>query len=346
MKLPYIARHVTALAGYTPGEQPRESGIIKLNTNENPYPPSPRVAAALAAFDVARLRLYPDPLCRGLREQIAVLHGCDQKNVFVGNGSDEILALATRAFVENDGSIGWFVPSYSLYPVLAEIRDVTARPVNLAADFAWTMPADYQASLFLMTNPNAPTSLLFEKRDVAAFCRTFNGVILIDEAYVDFAREHAMDLATAATNTNTLVMRTLSKSFSLAGLRLGYAVGPAPLIAALYKIKDSYNIDMLAQLVAQAALTDYEYMRTNVARIQQTRGRLMNALRRLGYGVLESDTNFVFARPPDGKATEILTHLRNRRILVRHFPGPRTGDYLRITVGTEVEIDALLAALT
>jgi histidinol-phosphate aminotransferase len=345
MNTPYIARHVAALAAYTPGEQPRESGIIKLNTNENPYPPSPRVAAALAAFDLARLRLYPDPMCRKLRESIAVLHGCSVDNIFVGNGSDEILALTTRAFVENDGSIGWFVPSYSLYPVLAEIRDVAARPVELAPGFAWAMPAGYRASLFLMTNPNAPTSLLFEKRQVAAFCRAFPGVVLIDEAYVDFSREHAMDLATAADNTNTLVMRTLSKAYSLAGLRLGYTVGPAPLIAALYKIKDSYNVDMLAQLIAQAALEDPAHMRAHAARIRQTRARLTSALRGRGYGVLDSETNFVFARPPDGRAAELLAQLRRNRILVRHFPGPRTGEYLRITVGTDAEIDALLAAL-
>jgi histidinol-phosphate aminotransferase len=229
--------------------------------------------------------------------------------------------------------------------VLAEIRDVAARPVELAPGFGWAMPAGYRASLFLMTNPNAPTSLLFEKRQVAAFCRTFTGVVLIDEAYVDFARENTMDLATAPGNSNTLVMRTLSKAFSLAGLRLGYTVGPAPLIAALYKIKDSYNVDMLAQLVAQAALEDPAYMRANAARIRQTRARLTAALRGLGYDVLDSDTNFVFARPPDGDAAGKLAHLRSRRILVRHFPGPLTGAYLRITVGTDAEIEALLVAL-
>jgi len=339
-----IARHVAALTAYTPGEQPSESGLIKLNTNENPYPPSPRVAEALAGFDVARLRLYPDPLCRKLRERIAELHGCGADQVFVGNGSDEILALATRAFVEDDGSIGWFVPSYSLYPVLADIRDVAARPVALAPGFAWAMPEAYRASLFLMTNPNAPTSLLFEKKQVAAFCRGFCGVVLIDEAYVDFARENAMDLALDPANGNTLVMRTLSKAYSLAGLRLGYAVGPRPLIAALYKIKDSYNVDMLAQRVAIAALEDQGHMRANAARIRSSRGRLIDGLRALGYDALPSETNFVFARPPDGDAAGLLAYLRGRRILVRHFAGPITGAHIRITVGTDAEVDALLAA--
>jgi len=341
----YICKNVQALVAYTPGEQPKDPGIVKLNTNENPYPPSPKVAEALRAFDYARLRLYPDPLFLTLRQRIAEIHGCQTGQIFIGNGSDEILALCTRAFVENDGSVGYFMPSYSLYPVLAEIRGAEKRPVALTKDFAWRMPEPYGASLFLMTNPNAPTSMMYDKKVVAAFCKAFGGVVLIDEAYVDFADSSCMDLALAADNPNTLVMRTLSKSFSLAGLRFGYLIGPEPLISAVYKIKDSYNMDMLAQAVGLAALSDLPYMRGNVLKIRATRARLTAELRRRGWRVCDSQTNFLFASPPDGDAGKVFEALKASKIFVRYFPGPVTGDYLRITVGTDAQADALLACL-
>jgi histidinol-phosphate aminotransferase len=340
-----ICKNVQALTAYTPGEQPKDPAIVKLNTNENPYPPSPKVAEMLKTFDYARLRLYPDPLFMALRSRLAEIHGCTVNQVFIGNGSDEILALCTRAFVENNGSIGYFDPSYSLYPVLADIRGVEQRPVKLTADFYWQMPTDYSASLFYITNPNAPTSMMHDKATIAAFCKTFDGAVLIDEAYGDFADTHCMDLALAKDNQNTLVMRTFSKSFSLAGLRFGYVIGPEPLIQALYKIKDSYNMDMLAQAVALAALSDLEYMRANVQKIRTTRARLTQELTKRGWTVCPSQTNFLFARPPSRNAKEIFEALRQQKIFVRYFPGPATGDYLRITIGTEEQTDKLLAAL-
>jgi histidinol-phosphate aminotransferase len=340
-----ICKNVQALTAYTPGEQPKDPGIIKLNTNENPYPPSPKVTEALWTFDPARLRLYPDPVFMALRRRIAEIHGCTAEQVFIGNGSDEILALCTRAFVENDGSVGYFVPSYSLYPVLADIRGAEKRPVPLGPDFSWRMPEGYAASLFLMTNPNAPTSLMHDKATVAAFCRSFGGVVVVDEAYGDFADETCMDLALAADNANTLVMRTFSKSFSLAGMRFGYAIGPGELIGALYKIKDSYNMDMLAQAVGLAALDDLPHLRENVRKIRATRARLSDALRRRGWTVCDSQTNFLFARPPAGDARQVFDALKAAKIYVRYFPGPETGEYLRITVGPEAQTDALLAAL-
>jgi histidinol-phosphate aminotransferase len=340
-----ICKNVQAMTAYTPGEQPKDPAIVKLNTNENPYPPSPKVAETLKTFDYARLRLYPDPLFMALRTRLAEIHNCTVNQVFIGNGSDEILALCTRAFVENDGSIGYFDPSYSLYPVLADIRGVERRPVQLTADFYWQMPKDYTASLFYITNPNAPTSMMHDKATIAAFCKSFDGAVLIDEAYGDFADTHCMDLALAKDNQNTLVMRTFSKSFSLAGLRFGYVIGPEPLIQALYKIKDSYNMDMLAQAVALAALSDLEYMRTNVQKIRATRLRLTQELTKRGWTVCPSQTNFLFARPPKANAKEIFEALRQQKIFVRYFPGPATGDYLRITIGTEEQTDKLLAAL-
>jgi len=339
----YICKNIQVLDAYTPGEQPKDAGIVKLNTNENPYPPSPKVAETLKTFDYARMRLYPDPVCASLRKRLAEIHGCATEQVFIGNGSDEILALCTRAFVENDGSVGYFVPSYSLYPVLADIRGVERRPVHLGADFGWRMPVDYRASLFFLTNPNAPTSMMHDKATVAAFCASFNGVVLIDEAYVDFSDTNCMDLALAPENRQTLVMRTLSKSFSLAGLRFGYVIGPEPLITAFYKIKDSYNVDMLSQSVALAALSDLDAMRENVRKIRSTRERLATLLTQRGWRVCPSQTNFLFARPPDGNAQQVFAQLKAAKVYVRYFPGEATGEYLRITIGTEEQMETLLA---
>jgi len=338
-----IKESVSRMKGYVPGEQPTERGIVKLNTNENPYPPSPRVAQALRDLSAERLRLYPDPLCKALRRAIAAEFDVDPAGVFVGNGSDEILALCTRAFVEDCGSIGYFDPSYSLYPVLAEIRGVAGKPVDLGSDFEWRMPAGYQASLFFMTNPNAPTSILYPKAQVESFCRAFDGVVLIDEAYVDFSSAHCMDIARRLENT--LVMRTFSKSYSLAGLRVGYVAGNPDLIEALFKIKDSYNVDAISQQVALGAFADQPHMRANVERIKVTRRRLSEALAGMGYRVCPSETNFLWVRPPADPAARVFEALRQQGILVRHFPGPRTGDFLRITIGTDEEVDQLISAL-
>jgi histidinol-phosphate aminotransferase len=331
------------LRAYTPGEQPKQSGLVKLNTNENPYPPSPKVAEALASLAPADLRLYPDPVQFRLRQVIAGLHGVTPDQVFVGNGSDEILALCTRAFVEDDGSIGYFDPSYSLYPVLAAIRNTRGVSCALPETFDWPERDPADGSLFFLANPNAPTSMLFPRRRVEAFARAFGGVVLIDEAYVDFAREDCMALARALPNV--LAMRTLSKSYSLAGIRLGYVVGPAAMIDALFKIKDSYNIDRVTQAVACAAVADQAHMRANVERIRATRRRLADVLTARGYAVCPSETNFLWVRPAGGDAERIFLALKARGVLVRYFPGPKTGNHLRITVGTDGEVDRLLAVL-
>lgn len=340
---PCIRRAVQAMTGYVPGEQPRRRGLIKLNTNENPYPPSPRVRQALRRVDLDALRRYPDPVSIQLRRRIARIHRCGTDQVFVGNGSDEILALCTRAFVEDDGCVGFFDPSYSLYGVLAQIRGVGSSPVPLGDRFEWrTPPTNGRDRLFFLTCPNAPTGIQYPKDKVARFCRGYRGVVVIDEAYVDFARWHCMDLA--LNLPNVLVMRTFSKSYSLAGLRVGYAVGARPLVEALFKIKDSYNLDAAAQRLALAALSDRGHMRRNAARIRASRERLARALRDLEFTVYPSETNFLWVRPPRVSAARLFRGLRERRILTRYFPGPRTGDHLRITVGTDAEVAALIRA--
>jgi histidinol-phosphate aminotransferase len=338
-----IRKSVEAMSGYVPGEQPRDADIIKLNTNENPYPPSPRVMDALVDITAGELSRYPDPVCMELRREISELHGTGPEQVFVGNGSDEVLALCIRAFVERDGSVGYFDPSYSLYPVLAQIEDVAVRPVPLADDFAWAMPADYEASLFFLAYPNAPTSLAYPHEQVEEFCRAFKGVVLLDEAYVDFAEQSVADLALQCDNV--LVSRTLSKSYSLAGIRLGYAVGPLPLIEALYKIKDSYNVNRLTQAVALAALQDRGWMEHNAERIRSTRKRVSEALAQKGFTVMPSQTNFLWIRPGNGSAEALFAALRVHKIIVRYFPGERTGEWLRVSVGTDDQMDALLAAV-
>ena len=260
-----IRKSVQAMKGYVPGEQPGDADIVKLNTNENPYLPSADVQDILAMVDIAVLSRYPDPVCIELRKVIAELHGCDIENVFVGNGSDEVLALSIRAFVERDGSVGYFDPSYSLYPILSDIEDVEKRPVPLTAGFGWNMPDDYSASLFFLTHPNAPTSFAYDKKEIDSFADSFKGVLLIDEAYADFAEGNCMDLA--LSHKNVLIARTLSKAYSLAGIRLGYCVGDADLIGAMYKIKESYNENYLTQEIARVAILDQDTMKANVQSI-------------------------------------------------------------------------------
>ncbi|NQU40153.1 MAG: histidinol-phosphate transaminase [Lentisphaerae bacterium] len=345
-----IRRSVEALKGYTPGEQPIDPAIVKLNTNENPYAPSPKVAEALRGITLSGLSRYPDPMCVALRKRLAELHGCSLEQVFVGNGSDEVLALCTRAFVENDGTIGFFNPSYSLYNVLAEIRDVGQHAVSLNDDFSWPIDAavveltdDPGCSLFFFTNPNAPTGRLCPREDVRRFCAGFGGVVVVDEAYVDFSSEDCASLALELDNV--LVARTFSKSYSLAGLRLGYAIGAPALIEALYKIKDSYNVDGIAQVLGLAAVTDQGWMKDNAARVVATRERLCAALEHLGFRVCPSQANFLWVEPPAMEAKEMFDALRAHRILVRYFPGERTGRFLRITVGTDDHIDRLLSVV-
>jgi len=345
-----IAKSVQALVPYTPGEQPRCKTVVKLNTNENPYLPSPRIAEVLSGFDLDRLRRYPDPVFTEFRAKVAELYGTTSEHVFVGNGSDEVLTLAARAFVDDDEAIGSFDPSYSLYKTLAAIRDVPFVPSPLADDFSWSKPViagpdGVPVALFLLTNPNAPTSIRYPQATVAEFAREFPGVVIVDEAYADFADANCINLATAEDNRNIVVMRTLSKSYSLAGLRLGFCIGPVDLIEALYKVKDSYNCDAVAQAVATAAVTDQQWMLDNVAKVRKTREGTTLVLRSRGWDVPPSQSNFLFAKPAHRPAAEIFEELRKRNIFVRYFPGPHTGDRLRITIGNDDDMATLLNAL-
>lgn len=336
-----ITESTKRLEAYTPGEQPKSKAVIKLNTNENPYPPSPKCAKTLASFDLDKLRRYPDPVFMALREEIAKITGAKKENVFVGNGSDEILSLSAKAFVENNEIIASLNPSYSLYKTLAAIRDVEWAGTPIGGKIR--IPEN--SSLFLWTNPNAPTGELAEPQDIALFARNFKGVVIVDEAYADFAKVNCMSLATAPKNKNIIVMRTLSKSYSLAGLRVGFCIGPKDLIEALYKIKDSYNVDAIAQAVALAALKDKAYHKKTVSKVIKTRKFFTKELVKRGWDVIPSEANFVFAKPPKGSAADIFAALKKKNIFVRYFPGELTGERLRITIGTDEEMTRLLKAL-
>ena len=341
---------VRALSAYVPGEQPKIHGLIKLNTNENPYPPSPKVLAAIKRAVDGRLRLYPNPSAEALRARLAKLHHCAPDNIIVGNGSDELLALATRAFVEPGQTVQFFNPSYSLYPVLAAIHGARSNAVALAKEFglppapdlqrngAW----DFSAPLTFITTPNAPSGRGYGTAELEELCRAQDGVVILDEAYVDFARENA--LALALKFPYVIVSRTFSKAYSLCFQRVGYFVGNVELIAALQKLRDSYNVNGLGQIAALATLADLPYYRRNFQRIIATRERLSEGLRALGFGVLPSQANFIFVRPPKISAEAWLGKLREKRILVRWFQAPETRDFLRITIGTDAQAGALLKA--
>lgn len=339
----WVKKSVNEMQAYVPGEQPVGEGIVKLNTNENPWLCTPEVRDVLSSLDPATLAKYPDPLCTDVRRVIAQQHGVDVEQVFAGNGSDEILALCLRAFVERAGSAGWFDPSYSLYPTLACIEEIEARPVALDDDFGWQMPDGYCASLFFLTNPNAPTGMLFPKKKIESFVAGFDGVVVIDEAYVDFAREDCMELA--VRYPNVLVVRTLSKSYALAGIRFGYAVGTPSLIQALFKVKDSYNVNAITQEIARVALIDQGSMEAMTAAVIGTRTLAAAELAGLGFKVFPSETNFLWVRPPEPGARKIFEALRDKKIYVRWFDTPRTRDYLRITIGTNEQMMTLIEVL-
>jgi histidinol-phosphate aminotransferase len=357
---------VRKLHPYVYGEQPKIKGLIKLNTNESPYPPSPKVLAAVRAAVNGRLRLYPNPTAQGLREKLAKLHRCHADNIIVGNGSDELLALATRAFVEpvaadvnrrtiraftSTATIQYFTPSYSLYPVLANIHGAARNAVPLKSDFSLPDLAElkrgriwnFRAALTFVTTPNAPSGRGYSTHELDMLCKAQRGVVVLDEAYVDFAGENALKLA--LKYPHVFVARTFSKAYSLCFQRVGYFVGHRDLIAALHKIRDSYNVNGLGQIAAEATLDDLPYYRANFKKIIATREWLSRELTKLGFRVLPSRTNFILARPARFSAPVWLQSLRAQKVLVRWFDRLEVKDYLRITIGTAVEAEALVNAV-
>ncbi|MGQ4877979.1 histidinol-phosphate transaminase [Billgrantia sp. LNSP4103-1] len=335
---------VRELTPYVPGEQPREK-LIKLNTNENPYPPAPGVAAVLRDFPVDHLRLYPDPQSLALRKALAREHGVEVEQVFVGNGSDEVLALAFQAFFHQDRPLEMPEITYSFYPVYCKLYDVERRALPL--DPQWRVDLDAfttDSGGAIFANPNAPTAHGHPREAISALLeRLTKQVVLVDEAYVDFGGESAVPLVERFANL--LVTGTFSKSRSLAGLRLGYAIGSRDLIEGLERVKDSFNsypIDSLASALGIASLEDREHFDACRERVMTTRERTVQRLAKLGFDVLPSQSNFLLARHPEHDAAQLFVGLRERGILVRHFNTEALRDFLRISIGTDDEMDSLV----
>lgn len=343
----YFRPEIDAIAGYAPGEQPKLANLIKLNTNENPYPPSPEVLKVLHNFDPARLRRYPDPTADTLRDIFAAPVKMKRENVIIGNGSDDLLTMIFRAFTDKDRGVAIFKPTYSLYPVLAAMQGAKVTEIPLDPEnFSYPENAVAlagNANLLIITRPNAPTGNCADKELVKKICAGFDGIVLIDEAYCDFATDNCSEFA--AEFDNVLVMRTFSKGSSMAGLRLGYAFGNKNLIDGLMKLKDSYNVDMLSQELAKANFLDGDYRRKCTEKIIADREKLAAGLRKMGFKVIPSQANFLFAAPPDNDGKGAFTALREEAVIVRYFPGEITGKYLRITIGTPEENDRLLEVL-
>ena len=345
----FLSSKYTGLEAYTPGEQPRDMKYIKLNTNESPYPPSKRVVDAISSEEVLRLNLYSDPTCRALKESIAKLYGVEYENVFVSNGSDDILNFSFMAFCEGEErGVKFPEISYGFYSVYAELHGATYKAIPLNEDFSINI-ADYMGNNanVVIANPNAPTGIALSLDEVEQIVKANpDYLVLIDEAYVDFGGESAIELT--KKYSNLLVVCTFSKSRSLAGARLGFAIASKEIIADLEKIKYStnpYNINRLSLIAGEMAILDNDYYMDNCKKIINTREYTQNKLKELGFELTDSKANFIFAKSNKIGGKELYLNLRERGILVRHFEKEKIKDYNRITVGTQEEMEALISAV-
>ncbi len=347
---------VDRVAGYIPGEQPQESGWVKLNTNENPYPPSPQVVEAIAEAAGGRLNVYPDPLATRFRRRAAELLDVDPDWILPANGSDENLTILIRSFVDPGELVSYPYPSYTLYKTLAELQGAEHEQLPLNADWSWNYqlaePIVERSKLVFVPNPNSPSGNLWSNDDISRLIPR-RGILVLDEAYVDFSDAAlGIKMLSCEAGNRIVITRTLSKSYSLAGMRFGFAIACPELIFGMRKVKDSYNCNALSLAAAVAALEDIPWMQRNVQNIQNTRVHLTGQLERLGFDVVHSQANFVWATHSNRLHKVIYESLKQRRILVRymHFYDKMSTDTpeidgLRITVGTDSEIDRLLQAL-
>jgi len=332
--------------GYTPGEQPPSGArVVKLNTNENPVPPSPRVLQAIREIEPESLRRYPSPHADAFCEVAARVLGVSRDMIIAGNGSDDILTIATRTFIPAGGLLAFPDPTYSLYSVLGRLQDARTKAVAWEPD--WQLPIEgllaSGADAIYLANPNAPSGTFVAPAKVAELARAFDGLLLVDEAYAEFAQDNCVSLVNEFPNV--LVSRSLSKAYGLAGLRFGYAAAHADVIAEMMKVKDSYNCDAISIAAASAALEDQDYARRVWAEVVSERRRLTEELEKLGWSVLPSEANFVLAAVPGGRAKQAYLGLKEQGILVRYFDLPGLTDRVRITVGTSQETNALLGGI-
>lgn len=346
-----VRENVLKSAGYIPGEQPADSTTIKLNTNENPYPPSPRVMEAIRSVTAEHLRRYPNPNARPFREAAGKIHDVPPEWIMAFNGGDELLSVAIRAAAGEHDAVAYLEPSYSLYPVLTQMNGSTALRLPYTIDGTrWQLPAAIEntpAKILLIVNPNAPSGHLDSLDRLAEIAARFTGLLVIDEAYVDFAPISALGLVRRFPNV--LLLRTMSKGYSLAGLRFGYAIGQPELLRQLEKVRDSYPVDALAIAAATAAIEDQPHARSTWDRVKAERARLTTELTALGFTMPESHSNFLLATVPTGPgkppAKSVYETLKSRGILIRWWDLPRIADKIRITVGTPEQNNRLLAEL-
>ncbi len=339
----FIRNDLNDFGGYTPGKQLAGMDIIKLNTNENPYPPSPRVKECLRSLDTDQLRRYPSSLCDELRSACSEAFQIPTENILAGNGSDDLLTMIYRAFMNPDDTAVTAFPTYTLYRDLAVIRGCKFKNLDRNADYSLPQElANSNAKLCLVANPNSPTGTQTDKETLIRLARDVNGILVIDEAYADFASENCLDLWKLP---NVIVLRTLSKSYSLAGIRLGFAFAQKSLVDDMIKVKDSYNVNRITQLAGTEAIRDKNWAQKNIDQIKIQRERTQDFLTQLGWIVTPSEANFVWTRPANPSAETIYNHLLERKILVRYFPGPMTGNHLRITIGTPDDMDNLFNAI-
>lgn len=342
----FVRDNVRAMHGYSPGEQPAAgTRVVKLNTNENPFPPSPRVIEAIREVDGETLRRYPNHVAQKFREAAATLWGVEPDSIICGNGSDDILTIATRAFIPPGGTLASPTPTYSLYTVLAQLE--SAQHVGVPWERKFALPVDglvkTKADAIYLANPNAPTGTVVDLEDIGSLASKTNKLVLVDEAYGDFWGQSAIELT--RKHENIVVSRTLSKGYGLAGLRFGYAVAQPQVIAEMMKVKDSYNTDAISIIAATAAIEDQEHAKQGWQAVRDELKRVSGELDRLGFEVIPSQANFVLATVPGGDGKTIYTGLKSQGVLVRYFDLPGLRDKVRITIGTMQENDAMLGAM-
>jgi histidinol-phosphate aminotransferase len=342
----YFRENIARMAGYVPGFQPQAADVVKLNTNENPYPPSPAVLAAIRSITAEQLRRYPDPVGTAFREAAGKLNGVPLEHIMCVNGGDELLSIALRAFCDQYRPLTYPVPTYSLYPVLAELEG--CKTIEVPFDSEYNLPSSLAktgATLTIVCNPNAPSGSLISVDELASLADELKdkSVLLIDEAYVDFSPANSAGLVKEFDNV--IILRSLSKGYSLAGLRFGYAIAQPSLIDGLMKVKDSYNVNAIAIAAATAAINDQDYFKANVEKVKAERTRVTGELRKLGLMVPESFSNFVLAQCRNQNAEKVFNKLVQQNIYVRYFKLPGIDDKLRITIGTPEQNDKLLMAM-
>ena len=339
----YFRKTIERMAGYTPGFQPKSANVIKLNSNENPWPASPKVFEAIGKLTPLDLQRYPQATGDHFRAAAANVLGIKPENIICTNGGDDLLTVCFRAFCDADRPAAYAQPTYSLYPVLAELQGCESIDVERNSEGSLNELAHIDAALTIVCNPNAPTCDFIPVDKLGKLAGKLTGVLLIDEAYVDFAEDNAIRLIKEFDNI--IILRSMSKGYSLAGIRFGFGIGSPSLIGGLMKIKDSYNVDVAALAAATAAISDQAYLKDNVKKIISERTRVVDQLRLMGFEVADSQTNFILAQYSRGNAKEIHQKLAEQDIYIRYFELPGLGDKLRITIGTPEQNDRLLAVL-